>query len=145
MKTTRKLVYTVNPTPTGLRVFREFFIDGASARKSDRFFRNTNYGSAKHKVDRWIHSDLGSLTTADCKPAPEVEIIGHVLSAPAQDPAELRKAAKYALAVFAGHCNSNVHSLGCACALSWLKHVLDEPLTDEDKRNLQSINVHVPQ
>lgn len=145
MKTTRKLVYTVNSTATGLRVFREFFINGESARKSDRFFRNTNYGSAKHKVDRWIHSDLTTFAVADLKPAPEVEIIGHVLSEPAQDPAELRKAAKYALTVFEGHCNSNVHSLGCACALAWLRLTLGEPLTDRDKRDLQSINVHVPQ
>lgn len=145
MKTTRKIVYTVNPTPTGLRVFREFFIDGASARKTDRFFRNTNYGSASNKVDRWIHSDLNTFAVADLKSAPEVEIIGHELSKSTQDTAELRKAAKYALTVFEGHCNSNVHSLGCDCALAWLRLTLGEPLTDRDKRDLRSINVHVPE
>lgn len=74
----------------------------------------------------------------------DVEQSSQQCSTPIVDPDELKKAAKYALKVFEGHCNSNLHSLGCACALSWLKQVLGESLTVEDKRNLQSINVHVP-
>lgn len=143
--TNKKVVYTVRVTLSGARVSRELFDNGEAVREHGRYFKNTIYGQAKYKIDKWIHDDISSMISAGIDPMPEIEVIGHTLSKPAIDPAELRKAAMYALKVFEGHCNSNLHSLGCACALSWLKRVLEEPLTAEDKQNLQSINVQVTQ
>lgn len=55
----------------------------------------------------------------------------------------LKTAAEYALCVFEGHCNSNIHSLGCDYALSMLRNAIGTPLSDEDVGNLRRFNVQV--